>query len=119
MDYHVLNPEENQKTVKNGQYPNQASNKEISAVYRKTKGVCENTLMLNNSGNNTLNGTSNLSTGSVIQLTNRNVLRDEKHTKKFCYENEINDEEKENQYNEVIYCCIMQHVGMLSIWQFV
>ena len=104
MDYNVLNPQEDKKSVTSYQGFNQdsTSSREIPTIYKEPGRDFDNALKLNNSGQNANNTPSHLPTNSVIQLTKRNILHDETNKKKIAYENDINDEEKENQYSEVI-----------------
>ena len=62
---------------------------------------CETTLRLNNLVQNLNSSPSHVSTNSSIQLTKRNVLRDETNTHHLKHKKHPKDEEKENRLIEV------------------
>ena len=62
---------------------------------------CENKLKLNNSIQNVNSGPSHTSINPSIQLTKRNVLRDNTNTHHLRQKTQSKDEEKENRITEV------------------
>ena len=103
MDYNVLDLQGNKKSDQyiQGSAHNQPSTCETSPVNPLALKGRENTLKLNNLIQNGNPSSIHMSTNSIIQLTKRNVWRDDSNTNQFGSENEIRDEEKENRYNEV------------------
>ena len=64
---------------------------------------CENTLKLNNLVDNVNSSLSHISINPSIQLTKRNVLRDDTNTHHLKQKRLPKDEEKENQITEVYF----------------
>ena len=64
---------------------------------------CENTLKLNNLNQNVNSSLSHTSTNPSIQLTKRNVLRDDTNTHHLRLKKLSKDEEKENRITEVFF----------------
>ena len=64
---------------------------------------CENTLKLNNLVHNVNSSHSHISINPSIQLTKRNVLRDDTNTHHLKQKKLHKDEEKENQITEVYF----------------
>ena len=104
MDYNALEPQEYKQSHNKYLHDftnNQTSNCETLAINKLAHESCENTLKLNNSYQNANSTVQHMSTNAAIQLTKRNVLRDETNIEQSIGENQINDEEKENRYSEV------------------
>ena len=104
MDYNALEPQEyicsDNKCLQDFTN-NPTSTCEPLIINQSSSKACEKTLKLNNSFKNTSSPPAHMSTNSVIQLTKRNVLRDETNLLPSRCENLTNDEEKENRYSEV------------------
>ena len=78
---------------------------ELSSIVEdtlKTKN-CENTLKLNNSIQNLNSSPSHMLINPAIQLTKRNVLRDNTNTHHLRQKKQAKDEEKENRITEVLF----------------
>ena len=101
MDCNLLDPQE--ETPSDKSFQGLVQNHELQLLNQVKTNDIENALKLNNSGQNLHNSLNPMSTNSVIQLTKRNILRDEINVQQFSYGNDLNDEEKENRYTEVIY----------------
>ena len=78
---------------------------ELSSVVEDTLKIksCENTLKLNNLVQNVNDSSSHMSANPSIQLTKRNVLRDDTNTHHLRQKRITKDEEKENCYTEVSF----------------
>ena len=104
MDYNALEPQEYKKSHNKCLHDftnNQTSTCETLAINKLVPKISENTLKLNNSYQNANSSHPHMSANAAIQLTKRNVLRDDTNIDQFKCENQANDEEKENRYSEV------------------
>ena len=87
---------------------------ELSSIVENTLKPknCENKLKLNNSIQNVNSGPSHTSINPAIQLTKRNVLRDNTNTHHLRQKTQSKDEEKENRITEVFYInhsCVLRN----------
>ena len=87
---------------------------ELSSIVENTLKPknCENKLKLNNSIQNVNSVPSHTSINPAIQLTKRNVLRDNTNTHHLRQKTQSKDEEKENRITEVFsinHSCVLRN----------